>query len=207
MVVEIDGDWSAEKMATFLFDIDSLYRVQFRLQRIAAERKESLGDKSWEDYSDEFEEFLPWYSQRPYWARRYWWALHQRGLGFRLFDTSEQLKVHSIRYGSPGDLIVTGIGNVVAPLVNYVYYLTTLFTERKKRKLNLEEQKEDIIAKKINNARNYIRLAEEVGLPRSVQRRLFEDVLDRGERIEGLVLNGNLKGVRRLPHKKSESDK
>jgi hypothetical protein len=143
--IEIDGRWSALDMAEFLTDLSLLYDIRAGL---------TLGDRR-------FQKELHW------WVREWRYGPRRRRPRSEPWPWppfrphAEPLQIERIRYASPGLVDVAGVGKVIEELRHFLEKLIDLRAKRKREGLENEVIEEEIKAKRIENARNFIRLVGE----------------------------------------------
>jgi hypothetical protein len=132
-------------MAVLLSDLALLYDIRAGL---------TIGDRR-------FRKELHWWvresrydpRRRPPWGEPWPWP------PFR--PHAEPLQIERIQYASPGLVDVAGIGKVVEQLRLFLEKLIDLKAKRKREDLENEALEEDIKAKRMENARSFIRLVGE----------------------------------------------
>jgi hypothetical protein len=205
MRVEIEGSWTAKDMAESLSSLRELYNVRLGIQMI------------YEDYRDAPDYIYEMRHLLPFRRRRYLnpFLLQQAliaGSSFtitdpaqisRLIAPEEELKVRRIDYASPGLKDLAGLGDIVGHVKDFTLKLIEHFSSRRKRELLDEEQKLKNEALRIQNARNFINLMEELGLDELERRRLVGYVDEKQEPLIRLVAEGKIQNVLMLDEQHS----
>jgi hypothetical protein len=202
MRVNIEGRWRAEDMANSLLAVRDLYNLRLVLQVMREDAKDM------EEFWFEMHHFPPF--------RR--WMKHRRfhpmmfQMPFSQFPTipldseqlasladftlpKEELVVSRIQYASPGFKDLTGIGDVIGHVKDFVVRVIELWCDREKRRLENEKTKTEIEGMRIENAKQFVSLAKECGHTEAELRRMTRWVDDRQETIIVLVQSGMIQSA------------
>lgn len=176
--IQLDLAWSADDLAELLADLAGLYEMRVRLE--------------WDPESLE------------YWsARLLRGPSSSRAAPWRNRDDSTwRLDIGRVHYGSPGFVDLVGVGKVVEQIRLFVEKLIDLRAARLRQGLENEKLKAEIEAQKIENARNFVRLAlagRPFGLSDEQIRALVYDVDGVQERIIRRIGDGQVTGVEQAP--------
>jgi hypothetical protein len=187
--IEIDGKWSSWEFGQLFLSTTDLYNLGVILELL----------------KDDWQEWLQFYSRLPP-PPRVFERFGQRGLPglwgvFAAYpwrshlpvDSQEMLRtvrslypehgleIRRIQYSSPGFADVAGIGVVIGHIKEFLQFLLTYRQERRGHQLRIAHYEEDLTAKRIENARRFVALAQECGYDKSELRRLIHMVDDRQE--------------------------
>jgi hypothetical protein len=122
----------------------------------------------------------------------------------RFLYPEEELKVRRIEYASPGIKDVAGFGAIVGHLKDFTQFLVQHWGSRNQRKLLEEEQQLKNDALRIQNARNFVSLAKDVGVSDGELRRLVGFVDEKQEALVRLVVEGKIQSATILDEGKQE---
>ena len=178
--IEIEGEWSVYELGVFLGDLALLFVIRFALD---------LGRRGVSDFLSSLrrpDRYDPW----PF-SRR--WSLTR---------PDEQLTVLRVQYGSPGFVDLLGIGKIVEQLRLFVEKLIDLRATRLRRGLENEAMRQEIKGKMIENARDFVRLAEEardLGLSDYEIKYLVELTEGAQERLFRQIAQGNVAAIGPVP--------
>lgn len=168
------------ELGVFLGDLALLFAIRFALD---------LGRRGVSDFLSSLrrpDRYDPW----PF-SRR--WSLTR---------PDEQLTVLRVQYGSPGFVDLLGIGKIVEQLRLFVEKLIDLRATRLRRGLENEAMRQEIKGKMIENARDFVRLAEEardLGLSDYEIKYLVELTEGAQERLFRQIAQGNVAAIGPVP--------
>jgi hypothetical protein len=176
--IKIRGRWSAEDMAIFLRDLSLLYDVR---------RAIDLEPDLWR-YARRYGPFpfSPGFEQ--------WWGWPPRSI-------DSGLQVRRIEFASPGYIDLRGVADVVKQMRLLLKDLISISIKetRREKRLKNDSREQDVQAKLIANARNYVRLrgeAREHELDEDiVVRRVVTEIEGAQERILRQIERGNIKAI------------
>jgi hypothetical protein len=112
------------------------------------------------------------------------------------------LAVVRINDASPGRVDLVGVGKALEQVRLFLQYLIDLTIQRRWWRLEVEDLRQDVIARRIENAKRMICLgdqARELDLNAEETRALLIEVDDRQQRILEAIGEGRVTGVRQLP--------
>ncbi len=135
--IEIDGRWSAEDMAAFLHDLGALYDVGRAL-----------------DVEPNVLRYIHRYGPPHPWGPEPWWRWMPGPPG-------PGLEIRRIKYGSPGYIDLSGLGEAVNQIGELLKSLIALNEMRREARLKNDGLEQDVHAKIIENTRDFLRLKTE----------------------------------------------
>jgi hypothetical protein len=193
--LHIDGLWSAEEMGQFLLDLRDLYNLVFALLLLRDDSRAISRDL-----------YGPRGGPPPDRFRRWLWVefgylppsfpnLKDAEALSQLVEPDERLQVRRIQYGSAGIKDLTGLGEVIGHLKDFLLRLIELkvtSTQRKheNRKRELENQR-----LQIENAKALVAVGKELGLSEYEMRELAGFVGHKQDRMAELVRDRKLTGL------------
>ena len=205
MRVNIGGRWRAEDMANSLLAVRDLYNLRLVLQIMREDARDM------EEFWHEMRHFPPF--RRGMKHRRF----HPMMLQMPFLQSpsipldsdqlasladfilpKEELIVSRIEYASPGFKDLTGIGEVVGHVKDFVIRVIELVCERGKRRLDNEKSSVEIEGMRIENAKRFVALAKDCGYTEAELRRMTRWVDDRQETIIILVQSGKIQSAHML---------
>jgi hypothetical protein len=129
-----------------------------------------------------------------------WWP----ELSWRSWPSERELAldVFAAQYESPGWVDLVGIGKVIEQIRLFGEKLIDLRATRRREELENQDLAVDIQAKKIENARNFLRLTGEaraLGWSDDEIRYLMLEIDSAQERLAGLIERGQVTGVESRP--------
>lgn len=200
---EIDGEWKASEMGSFLSVVDDLYNLRLALQ---------VFREDWQDYEHFYMEMMhcpPFrrslkrrFSHPAMWMSFYASASTPQLLNSielsRITDTiypHERLVVKRMEYASPGQGDLTGLGQIVGHIKEFSQFLIQHFADRKARKLRDTEAELRNQSLRIENARNLVGLAKDIGYTETEIRQMINWVDDKQQSLLELIENGKIRRV------------
>lgn len=204
MRVEIGGDWTADDMIRSFTCLRDLYNLRLILQFEYEDWRE------WREFYREVGLFPPFRKRFPlhlsrhpelfndYPSRNVPLSDEELSELSTLFFPDESLNVRRIKYGSDGIKDLAGIGVIVGHVKDFVLDLVRLRVEKPKRDLENEEREIKNKALRIENARSFVRLADELGYKKSQIRKLVKLVDDRQDGLQTLIDEGKVRDVKLL---------
>jgi hypothetical protein len=111
-----------------------------------------------------------------------------------------ELQVSSIEHSSPGVVDLAGLGRVVKEVRLFVDGVIDRVVHSPDRALAREEKKQDILAKKLANAKKLLELKDKHLLDQELARALLKEALSIDHFMEDKVLDGKLISVDGGPH-------
>jgi hypothetical protein len=108
----------------------------------------------------------------------------------------DQMKVDQIHYGSPGFVDLVGLGRVVREVRIFLLAVMDRFIHREDREIARASATQDVIAQKIKNAENLLKLSEKAGLDPSTRQALVREVLTVDLYVEGKILSQQIRAVK-----------
>jgi hypothetical protein len=189
--VEIDGRWTAEDMSSSFLAFGELYLIRLLLaieEQSFRETRQILASAG--------------LAPNPRLLLRQW--LQQVGVGLRLslFDklqrlqagqlflsADETLAVDRIQYGSLGFKDLTGIGEIVGHIKDFILKLIELV-------ISSEKRREDHKKSRLELAKEFVKIAQELGYTRTEQRLIFGLVMQNQEQLIPLIATGKIKSAR-----------
>ena len=176
--IEIQGEWAAHQISALLGDISRLYDIRRALDLPAMKLREP-------GVLVRYERIRPCDIQPP-----------AGGL------PGPALAVVRINDASPGRVDLAGVGKALEQVRLFLQCLIDLTIQRRWWRLEVEDLRQDVIARRIENAQRMIRLgdqARELDLSAEETRALLMEVDDRQQRILDAIGEGRVTGVRQLP--------
>lgn len=173
--IEIGGRWSAEDMAAFLHDLGVLYNIRRAL-----------------DVEPKLLRYFRRYESPPFsWGPDPWrWLPGPPGPG---------LEIRRIKYSSPGYIDLKGLGEAVKQVRLLIERLISFNETRREARLENDSREQDVQAKMIENARDFLRLKTEVheqGFDDDgAVRQLAAVIEDAQERTLRQIERGNIKQI------------
>ena len=199
MRCQIEGDWTAKDMAESLMSFRDVYNLRLGIQIIAEEQRDL------EEFAFRFVDTPPFRKLREM-KRSHSLLLQallaQRAVSLndpfqvsRLVYPDEELKVHRVRYESPGFKDLAGIGEIVGHVKDFTLKLLDHFTSRRSRNLKDEECELRNQAHRIQNARDFVSLARECGFDDAEIRQLVRSLDEKVDPLVKLIECGKIKNV------------
>ena len=197
--IRIDGDWSATEFAEFFTQMAFLYKAAaFGGIRIDGQTA------------------VPLMSSRRYFRRRresfynpfdpLEWDLQdeadegrkniERMLDAYAHMSDVPLTVVRIKYGSPGFVDLAGLGRALREVRIFLLGITNLWLHKRDREIARASASQDVIAKKIKNAENLLKLGDKAGLDPVERQALVRAVLDTGQYVDAKILSKQITGVK-----------
>jgi hypothetical protein len=192
--VEIAGAWSAQDFTRFFAELQFLYEVaQFSQIDLDGQRSRPLF------WLRRGRVALDYLYRDPEYGLIAESQLIRRALSDEIIgltgEEPEVLAVKQIRYASPGLSDLAGIGKAMAELRKFVFGITDRFIAKEDRRLDRDEKRQDILAKKIKNAENLLKLSKKAGLDSDGARRLMREVLEADYFLESKVIDGQITSI------------
>ena len=176
--IKIRGRWSAEDMAIFLRDLSLLYGIRRAI-----------------DLEPDLLRYARMYGPLPFSpGLEHWW-------GWPLRPLDPGLQVCRIEFASPGYIDLRGVADVVKQMRLLLKDLISISIKetRREKRLKNDGREQDVQAKLIANARNYVRLrseAREHGLDEDIViGRVVAEIEGAQERILRQIERGNIKAI------------
>jgi hypothetical protein len=174
--IEIAGRWSADDMAIFLHDLSVMYDIRRAL-----------------DIEPDLLRYIRRYGQPPFpWGPEPWWRWLPGPPG-------SGLEIRRIMYSSPGYIDLKGLGEAVKQIRLLIEGLISFHETRREARLKNDSREQDVQAKMIENARDFLRLkteAREQGFDDDgAVRQLAAAIEDSQERTLRLIERGNIKQI------------
>ncbi|MBM4146789.1 MAG: hypothetical protein FJ240_11055 [Nitrospira sp.] len=199
---EIDGHWTVQHMAQLLSHTRDLYNLSILQQAIY---------EDWHDMERFWFEVMEYPPFRKTWRRKF---LHPGMIPFFPYSTTiipadtealsrltsyyypdEELELRKIIYGSPGFTDLTGIGEAVGHVKDFVLKIIEHFINKKQRNLENEERELRNQKLRLENAREFIKILREGGYTEAEIRKMTNWVDERQDTYIVLVDSGKLKKV------------
>lgn len=209
--LDIDGYWTAEDMAVSFSSLTDLYRMRLVLQVLSEESR---------DLDHLLFEFLEMGRLHSWRRRRLLPFLMLQGFGpmvgmpplssaelgrvVEYVYPDRPLQVRRIEYGSPGHKDLAGVGEVIGHLKDFTLRIIELVMTRHRRRLEDERLQVEIQRMRIENAREFLRVASENNYSPSELRQLINWVDDRQEPLIRLADEGKIRQVRILEEPENE---
>lgn len=202
--LNFEGRWSAEELGQSLLSLSDLYDLRLFLEYLREDYRD------WERFYEELRHFPPlrsrWKRKFPVWGPLPW----AMGSGYpptlddsllsrlsRLFEPEERLEIRQIRYASPGYSDLAGLGSVIGHIKDFVIKLLERHDSRRKRELDEERAALENDRIRLENARNFVALARDLGYSDTDVRLLMAHVDKKQEPLIQLVERQKLRGVSR----------
>jgi hypothetical protein len=212
---QIDGPWSAEDMGSLFLSLSDLYDLRLLLELFSDESR--LIDR----YYEEFFHRYPFPSRRrrrflslaPFpWEAGLFGAIlptldeaHLSRLS-QVLDPDERLAVQRVRYASPGSIDLVGIGAVMGHVKDFAVKMIERHDNKRQRKLSDERAALENDRLRIENARNFVALARELGYTETEIRRLVAHVDEKQEVLVRLIDERKLIAVAGTGEKSGEEE-
>ncbi len=207
--IEIDGRWSVSEMSRSLAHLEDLYNLRLVLEVMHEEWRD------WEEFYMEFRHFPPF---RKSMKRRMLNPIlftypfspvptiplvpEELSRLSRLVYPNEQFQVQRIEYASPGLKDLVGLGEITGHVKDFIIALLDRWLNRRQRKLENDERVLRNDQLRIENARQFVQLAREVGYSDQELRTLIRWVDDRQETFIHLIEEGKIKKAYLLSEEK-----
>jgi hypothetical protein len=104
-------------------------------------------------------------------------------------------KVEKISFASPGFADLAGIGTVVKEIRLFIIEIIDRVSAREDREIARDSAKQDVIEKRIKNARDLVELANKVGINEPTKQILVSAILEVDQFIEAKVVRGQITSV------------
>jgi hypothetical protein len=218
--VHIDGYWTVGDLAGFLQSLDELYSLRFLLDSLA---EESTGGRSLLYNLAQFPPAREFLGRRISRSPRMFFdlfaapplpdpfSLDLPRVG-RWLQPEERLIASRVQFASPGITDLTGLGQVIGHVKDFLLRIIELVSQRHIRraqneqstieaeKLRLENDRLRLENERvrIENARQLVGVAREAGYSEAETRQLVRLVDERQDRLIGFAMNGNIRGVEML---------
>ena len=191
--LEIEGRWEPENFIRTLEGIESLYYKAAISRPVAYEK--SFFRHARPRFFSSYDDYLNWTND---------WLLAQARLTARSF---ERLTVAGIRYGSPGEIDLLGIGKGCKAVTDLASQLVIFYGDRELRKqrdeqakidtaikgVELEKEKESLRALKLKNAENFFGLQRDnASMPEDL---FLSIVINDQDKIYSQIAEGKLVGI------------
>jgi hypothetical protein len=195
--LNVGGKWSARQVSRGIAAIDDLYNLRLLLQLVYEDVPEIVRKNLSRHgrFPDPFLEF-------PYWRLGFQGIQPDKVL--RLVEPSERLMARRLDYASPGMFDLAGLGAIVGHIKDGMMRLVDIYVSRPQRKNENEERGLKNDALRIQNAREFISLAKELGYSEQEIRQLVLWVDQRQQRLGSLIRDGLIIGVEVLPDEQGE---
>jgi hypothetical protein len=193
---EIEGPWSADDMGGLFLALSDLYDLRLLLELLSDEWR--IIDR----YYDEFLQRYPFPSRRrrrflslgPFpWEAGLFGAIlptldeaHLTRLS-QVLDPDERLAVRRVNYASPGSIDLVGIGAVVGHVKDFAIKMIERHDTKRQRELSDERAALENDRMRIENARNFVALARDLGYTETEIRRLVAHVDEKQEVLVRLI--------------------
>lgn len=162
----IGGHWTASDFSDCLRSINTLYQYQVVI------------DLAYQDYN-EWEKFYLDFPLPPSRLRRYR-ARQLQHVGFfsgnivelllsesenieQLIAPNEVLTVKKIHYASPGDIDLLGLGKAIKEIRTFLQFIIEYCGNNENRKIDRALKREELRAKRIENARQFVHVLRDIG--------------------------------------------
>jgi hypothetical protein len=199
--VHIAGRWSADEMGQFLIDVRDLYNLGF----VLALMRDDLGllDRYYADlfpYADRLHRPLLWRQ-----------IMHFGIIGAppvlptinledpealqSLLEPDELLEVQRIEFASPGFKDLLGLGEVIGHVKDFLLKLIDWKLTARQRQLENEERELKNQRLRIENAKEFVALGRDLGLPQQEIRKMVGFVGKRQDRTLKLIEAGKITSV------------
>lgn len=192
--LEIVGRWSAADMGALCTSVSELYNMRFLLELML----EEIVDLDAPMYTRRRSLLLRRYPA-DLWRPLYLPALWDEKLVGKpledMLEIEERLDVKRIQYASPGSVDLVGIGAIVGHLKDLVMGLVQRRDMRKQRELADERAALENERLRIENLRQYIGIARDIGYTEAEVRQLMLSVDRKQEPLLRLLNDGKLLGV------------
>jgi hypothetical protein len=182
--IEIGGRWSAEDMAAFLHDLSVLYDIRHAI-----------------DVEPRLLKYIDRYGPPPFsWGPESWWRWLPGPPG-------PGLEIRRIKYSSPGYIDLKGLGEAVKQIRLLIERLISFNETRREARLKNDDREQDVQAKMIENARDFLRLKTEVreqGFDDDAVSQLAAVIEGAQERTLRQIERGNIKQIGAAPKGSAE---
>lgn len=205
--LELDGRWSAEEFGRAILCLSDLYDLRLFLELLREE---------WRDLDHIYMELMDLRPRSYSWRRRLarWgplpWvlglphgvppALDEAQLGrlSQLLEPNERLEVRRINYASPGSADLAGLGAVVGHIKDFVLKLIERRDLKRQRDLSDERAELENDRLRLENARQFVGLARDLGYSETEVRRMIAYVDDKQEPLAQLIAHQKLRDIATL---------
>jgi len=214
--LEMDGSWECPDLGRMCLHIEDIYNLRLVLQFMLEDVKE---------WQDELRENPDFFFLRRKMARALRIGayspiteaiplstlldpLQLRRLA-AILGSSGPLRIRRIEYASPGFTDLTGVGQIVGHLKDFLVQLIEICrpSSREQRQLENRQREVDIRQREISNAREVVALAKDIGLSETEIQRMVLWMDDRQETFIQLINEGKLTGVRLIEHDDGDDHK
>jgi len=197
--LEIEGHWSAEELGNLLIAISDLYAIRLYLEILYEDRFQWM--RYYPDFWDPKAFPTSQLRRRPY-GRPFPWWLNPPPLGesqlsriSQLIEPEGRLEVRRVDYASPGIADLAGIGVVVGHVKDFVFKLLDRQDTKRSRELDDERAALENERLRIENARNFVALASDLGYNKTDLRSLVLHVDGKQDAIIALIEQKKLRGI------------
>jgi len=212
MRINIEGRWRAEDMANSLLAVRDLYNLRLVLEIMREDARDM--EHFWLEMRH-FPPFRRWMKHRRFhpmmlqmpFLQSPTVPLDSEQLASLADFTlpNEELAVSRIEYASPGFKDLTGLGEVIGHVKDFLIRIIELWCDRDKRRLENEKTEAEIESIRIENAKQFVALAKDCGYSEAELRRITRWVDDRQETIIVLVQSGKIQTVNMLDDMSSQN--
>jgi len=194
--IEIDGQWSAAEFAELFSQAEFLYKVaSFGQVRIDGQTPVFLDPlRRYRIRRDLYDPYFPLgneLEEEAYASRRAVEILIDQ-----YAPPIHPILVEKIRFGSPGFVDLAGVGRVVREVRIFLLGVMDRFIHKEDREIARASAVQDVIAKKIKNADNLLKLSEKAGLDSVTRQTLLREVLTVDLYVEGKILSQQIKALK-----------
>jgi hypothetical protein len=199
--IEIAEGWSASEFSELFSQFDYLYQIaRFSEVQISGQTSQPFGFWSFRNRAQNPPDaFFPDALMPVELALEAEGLLRRRQVEHLIdvmLTTSDKLEVRRIEYASPGFIDLVGAGRVAREVRVFLLGIIDRFIHSKDRKIAREAATQDIIAKKIKNAENLVKLGDKVGLDPETRQILVREVMSLDYYIEGRLLSHRITAVK-----------
>ena len=204
--LEIDGKWSAEEFGRTFLCLSELYNLRLFLELLREYTRESerfyfeMRERSAARPFRQQSRFMlggrgPWTAIGPWGYLPPIADLGQFDRLSQLVESEEQFEVRRVSYASPGFADLVGIGTVVGHLKEFVLKLIERHDTKRQRELSDDRAELENERIRIENARNFVALAHEVGYSQPEVRQLAALVDQKQDPLVRLIEHRKLRAV------------
>jgi hypothetical protein len=188
--IKIAKDWTASSLSEFLSDLQFLYGLDLSLEAAHFYYPfQTFGYRyrppGYETYPSAIELALESHYVR---------LNLQTRIKEKLANDSE-LKLARIEHASPGFMDIAGMGKIVEQIRIFITDIIDRRLHQEDVKIAREAARQDMLAKKIANIDNFMKLNNKGNLPYELQLALQKEMFDLESAIEARVISGQVTAV------------
>lgn len=198
MRVEISDGWSASEFSELFAQLNFLYEAA-RFGQVRIDGQSAHPFMPWWFRRRRWPEFAPYYDEESLEDEailRH--RMVERMLSYASSEKvpSPKLEVRRIEFASPGFVDVAGVGKVVKELRLFMTGILDRYLNKEDRKIARQAAAQDLLAKKIMNAENLLKLGEKAGLDPETRQSLVREILTADYYVEGKFITGKITNVK-----------